>query len=82
MQKPHVSKGELLNSPNSVNSPNSLNLFHSDAVRLITARVSTPLGIANAAAAAMLEAYKKGERCVLARFVRDETVPRTSRIAK
>jgi hypothetical protein len=44
------------------------------------ARASTPLGIANAASAAMLEAYKKGERCVLARFVGEDTGPRALRV--
>ena len=57
-------------------------IFDPDAIALIAARASTPLGIANAASAAMLEAYKKGERCVLARFVRDETGPKATRVVR
>jgi type II secretory pathway predicted ATPase ExeA len=78
---PHVGKGESLNA-DIENSANAANLFTPDAVRLIAARASTPLGIANAAAAAMLEAYKKGERAVLARFVRDENGPKAMRVRK
>lgn len=70
------------NSVNSANSANSVNLFPPEAVRLIAARASTPLGIANAAAAALLEAYKKGERCVLARFVGESTGPRALRVGR
>jgi len=55
-------------------------LFTPEALRLITARASTPLAIANLASAAMIEAYKKGERRVLARFVPDTAGPKTSRL--
>jgi type II secretory pathway predicted ATPase ExeA len=77
---PHVSKGELLNA-DSDDLPNP-KLFTTEALRLIAARASTPLGIANAASAAMLEAYKKGERCVQARFVRNENGPKAMRVGK
>jgi type II secretory pathway predicted ATPase ExeA len=82
---PHVSKGELLNvadeNPQS-QIPNP-KLFTPEALTLILARASTPLGIANAAAAAMIEAYKKGERSVLARFVgTDKTGPRAHRVGR
>lgn len=61
----------------SANSPNSANLFNSvnfspDAVTAIASRASTPLAVANLAAAAMIEAYKKGEREILRRFVPGE----------
>ena len=57
-----------------------IRIFDPDAIALILARASTPLGIANAASAAMIEAYKKGERCVLARFVGDDTGPKAMRV--
>ena len=74
--------GVVLSSNPKSQIPNPKSLFEPEALRLITARASTPLGIANAASAAMLEAYKKGERCVLARFVPADPSPRASRIAK
>jgi type II secretory pathway predicted ATPase ExeA len=82
---PRVSRGALLSradeNPKS-QFPNPKSLFEPAAIHAITARASTPLGIANAASAAMLEAYKKGERCVLARFVGESTGPRALRVGR
>jgi type II secretory pathway predicted ATPase ExeA len=66
------------NPKSKIQNPKSL--FEPEALRLIMARASTPLGIANAASSAMLEAYKKGEHCVLARFVPGDTGPKAMRV--
>lgn len=69
--------------PNSTNSTNSMNFsFPPETIAAIAARASTPLAIANLAAAAMTAAYKKGERTVLARFVPAEPGPKTLKLAK
>ncbi len=54
-------------------------IFDPQALSLIAARASTPLAVANLASAAMIEAYRKGERRITGRFVRADTGPRTLR---
>lgn len=44
-------------------------IFEEGAVRLIAARASTPLAIGNLAVGAMIEAYRKGERTIIVRFI-------------
>jgi type II secretory pathway predicted ATPase ExeA len=73
----------------SGSGPSTLNLEHGtlnpsvftdDALRAISSRASTPLAVANLAAAALIEAYKKGERQVTARFVPDDRGPRANKV--
>jgi type II secretory pathway predicted ATPase ExeA len=66
-----------VNSPNPVNS---VNFFSPCAIRAISSRASAPLAIANLAAAGMIEAYRMGERQVLARFIPGDRGPRAIKV--
>lgn len=55
-------------------------VFAPDAIHAIASRASTPLTIANLAAAGMIEAYRMGERQVTARFIPEDRGPRAVRV--
>lgn len=57
-------------------------LFEPAAVEIIASRVSTPLALGNLANRALIEAYKKGEKRVLARFLDKDHEPQTRPLSK
>ncbi len=57
-------------------------LFEAAAIRLIAEQATTPLAIGNLANKALLAAYAKGEKRVLARFLERDSDPRVRQIKK
>ncbi|MCC6328949.1 MAG: AAA family ATPase [Acidobacteria bacterium] len=55
-------------------------LFEPAAVRIIAAQSGSPLAIGNLANRGLIEAYKKGEPRVLARFLEKDTEPETRKL--
>lgn len=62
----------IADCPNPISEIRDPQLLAPEAIRAIASRASTPLAVANLAAAGMTGAYKKGERQVTARFIPGE----------
>jgi type II secretory pathway predicted ATPase ExeA len=61
---------------------NADKLFEPRAIAMIASQAGTPLAIGNLANKALIEAYKKGEPRVLARFLEKDTEPQTRHLKK
>lgn len=57
-------------------------LFEPAAISIIASQASTPLALGNLANRALIEAYKKGEKRVLARFLDKDNEPSTRPLRK
>ena len=57
-------------------------LFEPAAISIIASQASTPLALGNLANRALIEAYKKGEKRVLARFLDKDHEPQTRPLSK
>lgn len=61
---------------------NIKSLFDNGAIEAICAEANTPLAIGNVANAALIAAYKAGEKRVIARFVKTSSEPITKRVGR
>jgi type II secretory pathway predicted ATPase ExeA len=73
---------DYINHRISLAGGNTDKLFESRAIQVIAGQASTPLAIGNLANKALIEAYKKGEAKVLARFLERDTDPKVRQLKK
>jgi type II secretory pathway predicted ATPase ExeA len=73
---------DYINHRISLAGGNADKLFESRAIQVIAGQASTPLAIGNLANRALIEAYKKGEARVLARFLERDTDPKVRQLKK